>query len=174
MILLILLFGPCKINALSRFISQQVHWIQFQLLVKEYSPLPMHKSSIQFYLGPQETTQVNPWDKSHHPYPLSPHCQHNSARWVFAPLPNSNWVLVSEGRLVGSGNLRDRWVSIPSSMESTMSPAFWGGDAWPHKSATGLIDRMPSRLFPPDKWQTDQFIKESPCVQIHGQWKAPP
>jgi hypothetical protein len=48
MLLLILLFGPCIINALFRFISQQVQWIKFQLLVKEYSLLPTHKPSVQF------------------------------------------------------------------------------------------------------------------------------
>jgi hypothetical protein len=35
-----------------------------------------------------------------------PHCQHKAARWVIAPLPNSSWVLVSEGELVGSGDPR--------------------------------------------------------------------
>jgi hypothetical protein len=56
------------------------------------------------------------------PLPLSPHCQHKAARWVTAPLPRSSWLLVSEGRLAGSGNLKDRWPSIPSSTESTMRP----------------------------------------------------
>jgi hypothetical protein len=60
MLLLIFLLGSCIINALSRFISQQVQQIKLQLLVKEYSPLPMHEPSIQFYQGPLETTQVNP------------------------------------------------------------------------------------------------------------------
>jgi hypothetical protein len=46
---------------------------------------------------------------------------------------------------VGSGDLKDRWVSIPSLMERTMSPAPWGGDTGSHKSATGLINRMLSR-----------------------------
>jgi hypothetical protein len=71
MLLLILLFGPCIINALSRFISQQVQWIKLQLLVKEYSPLPMDETSTPFYWGPLETTRVNPWDK--HPLPYPPH-----------------------------------------------------------------------------------------------------
>jgi hypothetical protein len=65
MLLLILLFGPCIINAISRFISQQVQRIKFQFLVKEYSPLPTHEPSVQFYRGPLETTWVNPWDKYH-------------------------------------------------------------------------------------------------------------
>jgi hypothetical protein len=60
MLFLILLFGSCIINALSRFISQQVQQIKLQLLVKEYSPLPMDKPSIQFYWGPLETTWVDP------------------------------------------------------------------------------------------------------------------
>jgi hypothetical protein len=61
--------------------------------------------------------------------PTSPssHYQQEAARWVITPLPNSSWILVSEGGLVGSGNLKDQWVSIPSPMESTMSPAPWGG-----------------------------------------------
>jgi hypothetical protein len=45
-------------NAHSRFISQQVQWIRFQFLVKEYSPLFMYEPSIQFYQKPLETTQV--------------------------------------------------------------------------------------------------------------------
>jgi hypothetical protein len=57
MLLLIFLFGSCIINALTRFISQQV---QLQLLVKEYSSLPMQEPSIPFYWGPLETTRVNP------------------------------------------------------------------------------------------------------------------
>jgi hypothetical protein len=72
MLLLILLFGPCIINALSRFVSQQVQWIKLPLLVKEYSPLPMHEPSIQFYWGPLEATQVNPRDKYHHSTPSCP------------------------------------------------------------------------------------------------------
>jgi putative effector of murein hydrolase LrgA (UPF0299 family) len=60
MLLLILLFVPCIINALSRFRSQQVQWIKLQLLVKKYSPLPTHKPSIPFYRGPLEITWVNP------------------------------------------------------------------------------------------------------------------
>jgi hypothetical protein len=58
MLLLILLFGPCIMNALSRFISQQVQWMKLQLLVKEYSPLPTHEPSI--LEGYTETTRVNP------------------------------------------------------------------------------------------------------------------
>jgi hypothetical protein len=49
MLLLIFHFRLCIMNALSRFISQQVQWIKLQLLVKEYSPLPMHEPFIQFY-----------------------------------------------------------------------------------------------------------------------------
>jgi hypothetical protein len=37
-----------------------VQWIKFQLLVKEYSPLPTREPSIQFYQSPLQTTQVNP------------------------------------------------------------------------------------------------------------------
>jgi hypothetical protein len=60
MLLPIFLFGSCIINALSRFISQQVQQIKVQLLLKEYSSLPVHEHSIPFYWGPLETTQVNP------------------------------------------------------------------------------------------------------------------
>jgi hypothetical protein len=59
-LLLILLFGPCIINTLSRFISKQVQWIKFQLLVKEYSPLSIHEPSNQYYWEPLDTTCVNP------------------------------------------------------------------------------------------------------------------
>jgi uncharacterized membrane protein len=52
MLLLILLFGPCVVNALSRFIPQQVQQITLQLLVKEYLPLPMPEPSILFHWGP--------------------------------------------------------------------------------------------------------------------------
>jgi hypothetical protein len=60
MLLLILLFGPCMINALSRFLSQQIQGIKLQFLVKEYSPLLTHEASLQFYQWPLEATQVNP------------------------------------------------------------------------------------------------------------------
>jgi hypothetical protein len=53
----------------------------------------MYEPSIPFYWGPLETTWVNPWDKSLSPIPL-PHCQHEAARWIIAPLPKSSWVLV--------------------------------------------------------------------------------
>jgi hypothetical protein len=56
MLVLILLFGPCIINAVSRFISQQVQQIKLQLLVKEYSSLHTHEPSILFYRGPLEMT----------------------------------------------------------------------------------------------------------------------
>jgi hypothetical protein len=64
MLLLAFLFGPCILHALSKFICQQVQKIKFQLLVKEYSPLPTHDPSVQFYQSLLETTQVNPWDES--------------------------------------------------------------------------------------------------------------
>jgi hypothetical protein len=117
MLLLAPLFGPCIINALSRFISQQVQWIRLQVLVKEYSPLPMHEPSIQFYRGlwrPQGSTSEKSATAPTLP-PPSPHCQQEIARWVIAPLPSSCWVLVSEGELVGSGNLKtEQHVNIPS------------------------------------------------------------
>jgi hypothetical protein len=118
MLLLILLFGPYIINALPRFISQQVQWIKFQLLVKEYSPLPTYESSVQFYGGPLDTTLVNPWDKNHHTYPPSPHCQQEVDRQVIAPLPNSRWVLISEGGV--------RWVWEPKGqMSKSVSHPPW-------------------------------------------------
>jgi hypothetical protein len=106
MLLLIFLFGSCVINALSRFISQQVWLIKLQLLVKEYSPLPWHEPSIPFYRGPWKLHRSTPEISTLSPIPLSPHCQHKAARWVIASLPNSSWVLVSEGEFVGSGDLR--------------------------------------------------------------------
>jgi hypothetical protein len=60
MFLLIFLFGFCIINALSRFVSQQVQQIKLQLLVKKYSPLPRHKPSIPFHPGPLEATRSTP------------------------------------------------------------------------------------------------------------------
>jgi hypothetical protein len=62
MLLLIFLIGPCIINAPSRFVSQQVQWIKLQLLVKEYSPLPMHELSIHSIGGPKTspTTPITP------------------------------------------------------------------------------------------------------------------
>jgi hypothetical protein len=54
-----------------------------------------------------------------------PCLQHEAARWDIAPFLNKIWVLVPEGRLVGSRDLKVRWVSIPSPMESTMIPASW-------------------------------------------------
>jgi hypothetical protein len=104
MLLLIFLFGSCIINALSRFISQQVQQIKLQLLVKEYSPLPRHEPSMGDpgnYSGQPLRQVTSPLS----PTPI-PHCQHEAARWVIAPLPNSSWVLVSEGGFVGSDNLR--------------------------------------------------------------------
>jgi hypothetical protein len=43
MLLLLLLFGPCIINSLFKFVSQQIHKIKFQFLV--YSPLPTQEPS---------------------------------------------------------------------------------------------------------------------------------
>jgi hypothetical protein len=97
-LLLVLLFGPCIINALSRFISQQVQWIKFQLLVKEYSLLPMHEPSVQFYRGFWRLHGSTPETST---YLLLPHCQQEVDRHVITPLPNSSWVLASKGKLVG-------------------------------------------------------------------------
>jgi hypothetical protein len=46
---------------------------------------------------------------------------------------------------VGCEDLTDRWVSVPSPMDSTMSPASWGG-TWSQKSALGLFPL----LLPPE------------------------
>jgi hypothetical protein len=104
MLLLIFLFGSCIINALSRFISQQVQWIELQLLVKEYSPLPMHEPSILFYWGPWRLHRSTPETSTRFPIPHHPIV---SMKQVIAPLPNSSWVPVSEGGFVGSGDLRE-------------------------------------------------------------------
>jgi hypothetical protein len=101
MLLLIFLFGSCKINALSRFISQRVQRIKLQLLVKEYPPLPMHESSILFYGGPWKLHGSTLETSTTSSIPPSPYCQHKAARWVIAPLPDSSWLLVSEGNLLG-------------------------------------------------------------------------
>jgi hypothetical protein len=68
---------------------------------------------------------------------------------------------------------RALWALHPEKELSTCIPAPWGGDTGSHKSATGLINRMLSRLFPLNKGQTDHFIKEDPCMWIHSQWKKP-
>jgi hypothetical protein len=121
---------PCIINGLSRFISQQVQQIKLQLLVKEYSPLPMHEPSTPFYWGPWRLHRSTPETSTTSPLPLSPHCQHESARWVITPLPNSSWVNVSERDLLGQGTCwvwrlkADEWVSHHP-MESTIIPASW-------------------------------------------------
>jgi hypothetical protein len=124
MLLLIFLFGSCIINALSRFISQQVQQIKLQLLVKEYSPLPRHEPSMGDpgnYSGQPLRQVTSPLS----PTPI-PHCQHEAARWVIAPLPNSNWVLVSEWGFVGSGNLR-QMSEYPIPHGEHCIPASWEG-----------------------------------------------
>jgi hypothetical protein len=84
--------------------------------------------------------------------PLLPHYQHESARWVIVCLPNSSWVLVSEGGLVGSGELRQvSEYPIPHGEQChscilrscnfcTLKRRF--------RSVTGLLSKMLSRLFP--------------------------
>jgi hypothetical protein len=106
MLLLILLVVPCIINALSRFISQQVQWIKLQLLVKKYSPClhrspPSHSTWGLWRLHGSTYEASTPFLSSCHP-----HCQHKPARWLITPLPNSSWVLVSEGGFIGSDDLR--------------------------------------------------------------------
>jgi hypothetical protein len=116
--------------------------------VQGYLPLPMHKPSVQFYWGPLETTWVSPWDEYYHTYPSSPHCQQETDRWVIAPLSNSSWVLVSEGGLVGSGDLKDRWVSrYPIPLGECYEPCTLRTRYMASLICHGA-DRMLWRLFP--------------------------
>jgi hypothetical protein len=77
------------------------------------------------------------------------------------------WVWESKDREV---------VSVPIPHGSYLSPTSLEGDTGSHKSATGLINRMLSRLFHPHKGQIGQLVGrycEIPCAPIHNQWKDP-
>jgi hypothetical protein len=76
----ILLFGPCIINALYRFISQQVQRLKLHLLVKKYSPLPTHEPSIHSIGGPWRLQGSTPETSTPSPILPWPHCQHEAAR----------------------------------------------------------------------------------------------
>jgi hypothetical protein len=100
MLLLILLFGPCIINDLSRFISQQVQWIKLQLLVKKY--LCLHISPPSHSIGgPWRLHRSTPETSTPSPIPSLPHCQHKAARWVIAPSPTAIGCLSQRGDLLG-------------------------------------------------------------------------
>jgi hypothetical protein len=82
MLLLIFLFRSCIINALSRFISQHIQCIKLQLLVKEYSPLPiMSPPSCSIREGePCRLHGSTSETSTTSPIPLLLHCQHEVAR----------------------------------------------------------------------------------------------
>jgi hypothetical protein len=91
------------INALSRFIYQQVQWAKFHLLVKEYSPTPTHEPLVQFYWGPLETTRVNPETSTILP---TPHCPIVNKKQLDESLPLSPTAagyLSQRGDLLGLG-----------------------------------------------------------------------
>jgi hypothetical protein len=113
MLLLALLFGPCIINALSRFISQHIQRIKFQLLVKEHSPLPI------WTLHPvlsESTGDHTGQPQMSAPAPLlllPPHCQQELAIWDTILFPNSSWVLISERRTCWVWGIRRQNESVP-------------------------------------------------------------
>jgi hypothetical protein len=81
MLTLALLFGPCIINALSKFISSQVQKIKFQLLVREYSLLPtMNPPSSSFGVPWRPYGSTPEQNVPTPPLPLLPHCQEELAR----------------------------------------------------------------------------------------------
>jgi hypothetical protein len=81
MLTLALLFGPCIINALSKFISSQVQKIKFQLLVREYSLLPtMHPPSSSFGVPWRPHGSTPEPNAPTPPLRLLPHCQEELAR----------------------------------------------------------------------------------------------
>jgi hypothetical protein len=78
----------------------------------------------------------------------------------------------------GSENLKTgKQASVPIPHGSTVSSISREEDIPSRKSATGLMSRMLLRLFHLNKGQTGDLMEggyyESPCVQIHDQWKDP-
>jgi hypothetical protein len=159
------LYNKCSLQIrISTDPMNQIPALSQEILTSAYTWAlrPVRSGAFGDYMG-QPLRQV---------LPPSPHCQQESDRQVITPLPISSWVLVSEWGLVVSGNLQDRRVSqCPIPHGQHYGPAPWEGVTWSHKSATELKNRMLSRLFPLNKGQTDQLIKESLCAQIHDQWK---
>jgi hypothetical protein len=93
------------------------------------------------------------------------------ARVSRAIFPGWLWAVIL---LLGLGTEgTDEWVSIPSPTESTMSPAPWG-DTGSHKSATGLIDRMLSRLFPLIRGKQTSSSKRARACESETNGKNPP
>jgi hypothetical protein len=113
MLLLILLLGPCTINALSRFSTGPVD--QTPALGQEILTSAYTWALQTILLGTIGDYTSQPLRQVLLPLsPPLPHCQHEVARWVTAPLPNSSWVLVSEGGFIGSDDLRQiNGYSIP-------------------------------------------------------------
>jgi hypothetical protein len=124
MLLLALLFVPCIINVLSKFISQQVQKIKFQLLVKNYSPLLTHEPSVEFswrtwrpHWSTPETSAPIP------PLPLPPHFLQESARSVIIPFPHQQlgaclrggtcWGIRRQNEPVPPSPMRAPWALHP-------------------------------------------------------------
>jgi hypothetical protein len=59
-------------------------------------------------------------------------------------------------------------------MEKSMSPASGGEETWPPKSATGLINRMLSRLFTPIRGKQFSSSKRAHAYESMTNGKNPP
>jgi hypothetical protein len=130
MLLLIFLFGPKIINALSRSYStgpmDQTPALSQGTLTSAYA-----EPSITFYRGPWRLHRSTPATSTTSPIPPLPYYLHIAARWVIAPLPNSSWVFVSEGGLVGSRDRR-QMSEYPIPHGEHCIPASWEGAVNPH------------------------------------------
>jgi hypothetical protein len=103
MFLLIFLFGPCIINALFRFLSQQVQQIKFQLSVKEYLPLclPMSlpSSSIRdLWRVHRQTPEISTTTLTHFPIVRTKQLEESSPLF-----PTAVGYLSQRGDLLGLG-----------------------------------------------------------------------
>jgi hypothetical protein len=112
--------GPCILNVLSKFVSQREQKIKFLLLVKEYSPLPTHDPSVQFYWSPLETTQVNPWDECPSTFPpTSAPLSSGISQMRRCPFsPTAVGCSSQRGDLFGLGDQNTKWASTPSPMRT--------------------------------------------------------
>jgi hypothetical protein len=124
MLLLALLFTHCIINALSRYISQQVQWSNSSSLSRK-SHLCLHtsppSSSISIPLKP--TGQPLRWVPLHLPLPFPPHCQQEAARWDAAPfLQQQLGVHLRMGTCWIWGGQRTKIGECPIPHKSTVSP----------------------------------------------------
>jgi hypothetical protein len=99
--------------------------------------------------------------------PLLPRCQHEVARWVITPVPNSSWVLDSKGicwvwrpkgqmseHLIPHGEHYDSsiWeggINLHSCiLRRRCKSAPWRRDTGSHRCATGFMSKMLSSLSP--------------------------